>query len=63
MNRFVISMKKLLPLLFSAALPASAFDVPKSFFEISKLEEAQAEAADKPEMVGFLITDPKMQPS
>jgi len=37
--------------------------VPKSFFTIDKLGDAQTEAADKPEMVGFLITDPKMQPS
>lgn len=57
------SMKKFFPLLFLTGMPVSAFDVPKSFFEIAKLEEARVEAAEKPKTIGFLITDPKMQPS
>lgn len=56
-------MKRFLPLIFATALPLSAFDVPRNFFTIDKLDEAQAEAAEKPKMVGFLITDPKMEPS
>ncbi len=56
-------MKKFFPLLFLTGLPLSAFDVPKSFFKIAKLEEARAEATAKPKAIGFLITDLKMQPS
>lgn len=56
-------MKKFFPLLFLSGMPVSAFDVPKSFFEIAKLDEARVEAAEKPKTIGFLITDPKMQPS
>ena len=56
-------MKKLLPLLFATALPMSAFDLPKGFFKVADLDEAQAEACEKPELVAFLITDPKIQPS
>jgi len=56
-------MKKLLPFLIALALPAAAFDVPRQFFPLEKIDEACAEAAGKPELVGFLITDPKMQPS
>lgn len=60
-------MKRLLPLpllfLFLAALPCSAFDLPKGFFTLSELDTARAEAVEKPEMVGFLITNPAMQPT
>ena len=56
-------MKKFLLALAASALPASAFDLPRGFFTMEKLDEARAEAAGKPKMVGFLITDPKMQPS
>lgn len=56
-------MNKLLPLLCLTALPLSAFDLPKSFFEITKLDEARAEASEKPKAVGFLITKPEMQPT
>ncbi|MGD1980067.1 MAG: hypothetical protein PVJ98_11790 [Akkermansiaceae bacterium] len=40
---------------------AVAFDLPRGFFTMEKLDEARAEAAAKPKMVGFLITDPKAQ--
>lgn len=56
-------MKKLVLLLIATALPGSAFDVPRQFFPLEKLDEARAEAAEKPELVGFLITDPKIEPS
>lgn len=56
-------MKKLLPLLFATALPLSAFDLPSGFFKASEIADAQAEACEKPEVVAFLISDPKLQPS
>jgi hypothetical protein len=56
-------MKKLLLVLATCALPAAAFDIPRGFFTMEKLDDARAEAAGKPKMVGFLITDPKAQPS
>jgi hypothetical protein len=56
-------IKKLLLVLATSALPAAAFDIPRGFFTLEKLDEARAEAAGKPKMVGFLITDPKAQPS
>ena len=56
-------MRKLIPLLAATILPLGAFDIPKGFFNLSELEDARAEAAEKPEMIGFLITNPKLQPS
>lgn len=53
--------KKLFLTLAATALPAVAFDLPRGFFTMEKLDEARAEAAAKPKMVGFLITDPKAQ--
>jgi hypothetical protein len=56
-------IKKLLFVLAVGMLPAAAFDLPRGFFTMEELDEARAEAAGKPKMVGFLITDPKAQPS
>lgn len=55
--------KNLLPFLLTVVLPAGAFEVPRHFFPLDELAEARTEAAEKPEMVGFLITDPKIEPS
>jgi len=44
-------------------LPAAAFKVPSSMLRVDELEKAQAEAAERPELIGILISDEKLQPA
>ena len=56
-------MKKLILLAGALALPASAFDLPRGFHTAETLQDARVAAAEKPKMVGILITNPALQPS
>ncbi|MGJ8697788.1 MAG: hypothetical protein ACSHYF_15835 [Verrucomicrobiaceae bacterium] len=56
-------MKKLILPLLASTLVAGAFDIPKGFHNLSELDAAQAEAVKNGEMIAFLLTDPKLQPS
>jgi hypothetical protein len=56
-------MKKLILLVGALASPASAFDLPRGFYTAETLQDARMAAAEKPKMVGVLITRPDLQPS
>lgn len=59
-----VVMKKLFPILLAGlTLPVSAFDLPRGFYTAETLQDARIAAAEKPKMVGVLITRPDLQPT